>query len=142
MQFFRLWLAPSVLVLAVGCGGGDYSPDAATPVTESPIPKPQFPDPTAEVASEVEQTIQEWVEARVDEQGMYAIAPTGGVSVSGKLAGFHTVHQKDADTYTVCVDFQDGDSVYDVDFFVDRGEEGLQVRDGFLHKVDGEVISG
>ena len=62
--------------------------------------------------------------------------------VSGSLAAFHTVHQKDPDTYTVCVDFQDGDNTYDVDFFVDRTEEGLTVRSVYLHKINGEAVAG
>jgi len=135
-------LSVTCLALSFGCGGATPVSDAGSPPTTAPIAKPDFPDPPAEVAAEVEQTIRAWVAQRADENGLYAIAPRGGSSVSGTLGEFHTVHQSDADTYTVCVDFTNGESLYDVDFFVDRGADGLSVRDGFLHKVDGEVISG
>ena len=68
--------------------------------------------------------------------------PRGGKDVSGSLADFHTVHQKDADTYSVCVDFLDGDNTYDVDFFIDRTAEGLNVRSAYLHKINGEAVAG
>jgi len=142
MKFLLGLLLVACLLLSFGCSGGTPVSDAGSPPIPAPIAKPDFPDPSAEVAAEVEQTIRDWVAERADESGLYAITPRGGSSVSGTLSEFHTVHQSDADTYTVCVDFEDGDSVYDVDFFVDRGEDGLVVRDGFLHKVDGEVISG
>jgi hypothetical protein len=142
MKILLRLLFGACLALSFGCGGGAPVSDAGSPPTPAPIAKPDFPDPPAEVAAEVEQTIRDWVAQRADENGLYAIAPRGGSSVSGTLDEFHAVHQNDADTYTVCVDFVDGDSLYDVDFFVDRGADGLIVRDGFLHKVDGEVISG
>jgi hypothetical protein len=62
--------------------------------------------------------------------------------VAGSLAEVHAVSQKDADTYTVFADFTNGEDTYSVQFFIDRTEEGLQVRNGFLHKVNGEVVSG
>jgi len=40
----------------------------------------------------------------------------------------------------VCVDFQDGENTYDVDFLVDRTTEGLSVSDHYLHKIDGEAV--
>ena len=52
------------------------------------------------------------------------------------------MHQKDADTYSVCVDYTDGASAYDVDFFIERTADGLAVGDPYLHRVNGEAVSG
>ena len=60
--------------------------------------------------------------------------------MTGTLTGFHTVHQKDAETYSVCVDFEHGDDMYDVDFFVARTESGLSTGDHYLHKINGEAV--
>jgi len=132
-----LWVvAASGLILACQ---GEYTPDPGpTPVLE----KPSFPDPPAEVAEEVAEAIRQWVADRADENGVYDIPPRGGKDVAGTMAEFHTVHQKDDDTYSVCVDFTSDDQTYDVDFFVDRMDGELTVRDAYLHKIDGEVVSG
>ena len=42
----------------------------------------------------------------------------------------------------VCVDFENGEDSFDVDFFVDRGDKALSVRNAFLHKINGEVVPG
>jgi hypothetical protein len=130
----------SVLALSPAALGGCGLP------TESPPPPPlperiEYPDPPPIVADKIAETIVDWVEER-SEEGIFDIPPRGGHDVAGALGEFHTVHQKDADTYTVCVDFIDGDIVYDVDFFVDRKIDGLKVRDAYLHKINGEVVSG
>lgn len=99
-------------------------------------------DPPPEVSAEVAEAVRTWVAGQTDDDDVYNIPPRGGKDVSGSLADFHTVHQKDADTYSVCVDFLDGDNTYDVDFFVDRTEEGLSVRSAYLHKINGEAVAG
>jgi hypothetical protein len=139
-----VWCRALVLLAAAGlvvaCGG-----ESVTSTTEG-VPPPAkiktYPDPPAEVADEVTDAIRQWIAERADEGGVYDIPPRGGRDVAGTLADFHTVHQKDADTYSVCVDFQSGEDTYDVDFFVDRGPEGLGVRNAFLHKINGEVVAG
>ena len=130
-------IAVSGLILA--CQGEYAAPD---PAPGPAIQKPSHPDPPAEVAEEVADAIRQWVADQADENGVYDIPPRGGQDVAGTMADFHTVHQKDADTYSVCVDFKSGDQIFDVDFFVDRTDEGLNVRDAYLHKIDGEVVSG
>jgi hypothetical protein len=104
--------------------------------------KGTYPDPPPPVADAITTAVGQWVADRADESGVYDIPARGGKNVAGSMADFHTVQQKDDDTYTVCVDFQDGDNLYDVDFFVDRTEDGLIVREAYLHKINGEVVSG
>lgn len=57
------------------------------------------------------------------------------------MADFHTVHRKDENTYYVCVDFKDGDALYDVDFYVEATDDGYAMSRHFLHKVDGEDVT-
>ncbi len=97
-------------------------------------------DPGPEEAGEVEDFVRAWVAERAGEGDVYDIPPRGGTEVAGALAAFHTVHRKDADTYSVCVDFQEGDNTYDVDFVIARTEEGLDVADHYLHKINGEAV--
>ncbi|MBW2465305.1 MAG: hypothetical protein JRH11_26895 [Deltaproteobacteria bacterium] len=130
-------IAASGLILA--CQGEYGAPDS---VPAPVIQKPSYPDPPAQVAEEVAEAIRQWVADQADENDVYDIPPRGGRDVAGTMADFHTVHQKDADTYSVCVDFKSDDQIFDVDFFVDRTEEGLEVRNAYLHKIDGEVVSG
>ncbi len=40
----------------------------------------------------------------------------------------------------MCVDFQDGENTYDVDFLVERTAEGLSVSDHYLHKINDEAV--
>ena len=98
------------------------------------------PHPGPEQAKQVEDFVRQWVEERVGDGNIYSIPPRAGQEVAGTLAGFHTVHQKDADTYSVCVDFQDGDNTYDVDFVVSRADEGLTLDEHYLHMVNGEAV--
>ncbi len=104
--------------------------------------KQDYPDPPPTVSDAITEAVRQWVADQADENDVYDIPPRGGKDVSGSLAGFHTVQQKDADTYTVCVDFQNGDETYDVDFFVDRTADGLIVRSAYLHKINGEAVAG
>lgn len=99
-----------------------------------------LPDPGPEEAGQVEDAVRQWVAERANEEGIYAIPARGGHEVSGTLAAFHTVHQKDANTYAVCVDFQDGESTHDVDFLVYREGEDLTVSNHYLHKAGGEEL--
>jgi len=52
----------------------------------------------------------------------------------------HTSPSTNSRRYSVCVDFQDGENTYDVDFLVDRTTEGLSVSDHYLHKINGEAV--
>ena len=104
--------------------------------------KQNYPVPPPAVADGITEAVRQWVAGQADENEVYNIPARGGKDVSGSLAGFHAVQQKGAETYTVCVDFQDGDDTYDVDFFVDRTAEGLIVRSVYLHKINGETIAG
>ena len=99
-----------------------------------------FPDPGPDEAKEVEDLVRQWVADRAGEGGVYDIPPRTGQDVAGTLAGFHTVHQKHADAYYVCVDFADGENTYDVDFFIDRTADGLSISDHHLHKINGEAL--
>ncbi len=123
----------------IGCGQQSQV-DEPEPILTADLEK--FPDPAEEVADEVKAAVSEWVLQQMGDAEIYAIPERGGQSVSGTLATFHTVHQNDADTYSVCVDFVDGDNTYDVDAFIDRGPDGLAVRDLYLHKINGDVVPG
>ena len=111
--------------------------EAGQPAMAEPL---SFPDPGPEVAGEVELFVRDWLEERAGEGSVYSIPPRAGHEVAGTLAEFHTVHQKNADTYAICVDFADGENTYDVDFFVARTPNGLAVDDHYLHKVNGAAI--
>ena len=50
------------------------------------------------------------------------------------------VHQQDDDTYYACIDFEDGENTYDVDFYVNVTPEGSTITEHYLHKVNGEVV--
>ena len=101
-----------------------------------------YPDPPPEIAEEVSEAVRQWVAERADENGVFDIPPRGNQDMAGALGEFHTVHQKNADTYTVCVDFQSGEDIYDVDFFIDRLRGGLGVRRAYLHKINGKAVPG
>jgi len=138
----RVVLLLSAVAVIAGCSGEsvrtEAEPATATPVVE----KADFPDPPPIVADKVKEAVSGWVAERAGEDGVFDVPPRGGRDVAGTMGEFHTVHQNDADTYTVCVDFADGDDTYDVDFFVDRTVDGLTVRDVYLHKINGEAVSG
>jgi len=147
------WVATLFLLAVIGvlvaCAGPQEPTTEQEEVAESPeevAPEPtsveegRFPDPSPEESQEVEDFVQSWVAEQLDEDGPFNIPQKAGYDLAGTLAAFHTVHQEDADTYSVCVDFEDGESTYDVDFYVDRTEEGLVIADHFLHKVSGEEI--
>ena len=110
------------------------------PAAEAAVEEESLPDPGPEEASPVEESVRLWVAERVGEGDTYDIPPRAGQDFAGTLTGFHTVHQKDADTYYVCVDFGEGEDTYDVDFFIDRTAEGLSVSDHYLHKINGVAI--
>ena len=137
-------VTPAVaLVVLVACAqpaeeGGSEEAAVTAETTAAPAEE-QLPDPELEEAQEVEGFVRQWVADRA-EDGVYDIPARGDHDVSGALVGFHTVHQKDSDTYSVCVDFQSGDDTYDVDFFVDRAEEGLSLADHWLHKINSEAV--
>ncbi len=88
----------------------------------------------------MEEFVRQWVAERAGEGNVYEIPPRAGQEVAGALTGFHTVHQEDADTYNVCVDFVQAEDTYDVDFFIDRTAEGLTISDHHLHKINGEAV--
>lgn len=135
----------TVCVLASGwvivaCSGQPDTTSEEPGDTAAAVEEEILPDPGPEEATEVEDFVRQWVTERAGEGNVYQIPPSAGHDVAGALAAFHTVHQKVADTYSVCVDFQDGENTYDVDFFVDRTTEGLSVSDHYLHKVNGEAL--
>ena len=130
-------LASGLLMMACSGQSGttpEEVPDAGTTVEQS------LPDPGPEEAGQVAAFVRLWVAERAGEGNIYSIPPRAGRDVAGSLAAFHTVHQKDADTYSVCVDFQDGENTYDVDFLIDHTAEGLSVSDHYLHKVNGAAV--
>jgi hypothetical protein len=128
--------------LVAACSGETPTPTGGTTTSPRPAAREAWPDPPPEVAEEVAAVVREWVAERTDEDGLFDIPPRGGHDVAGVLSELHPIHQNDADTYTVCVDFRSDDTTFDVDFFVDRTPEGLAVRGVFLHKINGEVVSG
>lgn len=113
--------------------------DVAASQTEA-AEAPSFPDPEAETAQEVEGVVRAWVGERSGDDGAYDIPERAGNDLSGTIASFHPVHQKGEDTYAVCVDFEDGENTYDVDFILDRIDEFLTIAELYLHKVNGEAI--
>jgi len=126
--------------LMLACAGQPET-TSEEPAAAQAAEEESFPDPGTGEAAEVEDFVRAWVAERAGEQDVYDIPPRGDHDVTGTLADFHTVHQQDVDTYNVCVDFQNGEDMYDVDFFVDRGpEEGLVLVEHYLHKVNGEAV--
>lgn len=125
-------ILPMVLVLVAtlfACSGAPPAQD-------------KWPDPGPAEAEEVRSLVRAHVASKAGADGVYAIPrKDGGAAVPGTLTEFHTVHQKDADTLYVCADFVDGDTTYDVDFFVDRDAQGLKLAEHFLHKINGEVVT-
>jgi hypothetical protein len=132
----------SAIGLIAGCSGESVRTEAEPPAAEPVVEQATYPDPPPAVTDKIKETVSSWVAKRAGEDGIFDIPPRGGQNVAGTLGEFHTVHQNDDDTYTVCVDFADGDNTYDVDFFVDRSMEGLTVREVYLHKINGETVSG
>ncbi len=135
----------TVCVLASGwvivaCSGQSGTTLEEPRDTAAAVEEESLPDPGPEEATEIEDFVRQWVTERAGEGNVYQIPPSAGHDVAGALAAFHTVHQKDADTYSVCVDFQDGEKTYDVDFLVDLTTEGLSVSDHYLHKINGEAV--
>ncbi len=150
MQRTIWWLAVGSLIMAlgaVGCSKAPEEPAAEEPaVAEEPLAtaavaeKESLPDPGPEEAKSVEDFVRQWVAERGGEGDVYNIPARAEHDVSGTIGDFHTVHQKDTDTYSVCVDFNHEADVYDVDFVVARAEDGLSVSDHFLHKINGEPV--
>ena len=141
----RAFWFSTVCVLASGwvivaCSGQPDTTPEEPGDTAAAVEEESLPDPGPEEATEVEDFVRQWVTERAGEENVYQIPPSAGHDVAGALAAFHTVHQKDADTYSVCVDFQDGENTYDVDFLVDRTTEGLSVSDHYLHKINGDAV--
>jgi len=133
----------SAIGLIGGCSGESVRTEAEPAAVSEPAgEKTTFPDPPPVVADKIKEMVSGWVAERASDEGVFDVPPRGGQDVAGTMGDFHTVHQNDADTYTVCVDFADGDNTYDVDFFVDRTVEGLKVREVYLHKINGEAVSG
>lgn len=155
----KLTAIAATVVLTIAAAGCASSPEAEpdtvaeaatteTPTAEAapaeaaePAPK-TYADPGLEKAAQVEAFVTEWVAAKTPADGVYDIPAQGTYDVSGEMADFHTVHRKDADTYYVCVDFTDGEALYDVDFFVDETDGGYALTEHYLHKVDGEDVTG
>lgn len=147
------WVASLLLLAALGvavaCAGPqepaaeqEEAPQAQQEVAQEPasLEEDRLPDPGSEEAQEVEEFVRSWVAEQAGEEGVYDIPPRAGYDLTGTLAAFHTVHLEDTDTYSVCVDFEDAENTYDVDFHVDRAEEGIVIADHFLHKVNGQEI--
>jgi hypothetical protein len=137
--FSTMCVLASVWVIVACSGQPDTTPEEPGD-TAAAVEEESLPDPGPEEATAVEGFVRQWVTERAGEGNVYQIPPSAGHDVAGALASFHTVHQKDADTYSVCVDFQDGENTYDVDFLVDRTTEGLSVSDHYLHKINGEAV--
>ncbi len=130
------------VVIACAPAANETEQAAAPEVPATPVAvADSYPDPAADVAQEVREFVTAWVAERSGDEGVYAIPPRADHAVAGLMADFHTIHQKDADTYSVCVDFKSAEQLYDVDFFVDRTAEGLVVADHYLHKIDGELVN-
>jgi hypothetical protein len=137
-----------VVVCLMGACAAPPEPAAEEPSGEAPMAAEEMAaveaepmaDPGPEEAAEVEEFVRAWVAEQAGEAGVYDIPARGDHDVAGSLTAFHTVHRKEADTYSVCVDFQDGDNTYDVDFVVARAEDGMDVADHFLHKVNSEAV--
>ena len=131
-------LASSWVIVA--CSGQPATTPEETGDPAAAVEEESLPDPGPEEATEVEGFVRQWVTEQAGERDRYQIPQRAGHDVAGALAAFHTVHQKDGDTYSVCVDFQDGENTYDVDFLVSRTTEGLSVSDHYLHKINGEAV--
>jgi hypothetical protein len=97
-------------------------------------------EPSSDGTLQITDLIRLWVASAAGEDDVYDIPEKGDKKVAGVLAEFHKVHQTKDDSYSVCVDFVDGENIYDVDFFVDRADDGLVVADHHLHKVNGETV--
>ena len=114
MKKASVWIS-FLLVLACAPPPQEAEPAAETPTPPAPVDVTEaYPDPDEEVAQEVRDFLASWVAERAGEDGAYAIPPRGDHEVQGTMADFHTVHQKDADTYSVCLDFKSAEQLYDV----------------------------
>ncbi len=124
----------------LACSGESRTAREEPAGSASATEEASFPDPGPQEAKEVEEFVRQWVAERAGEGDVYDIPPRAGQEVAGVLTGFHTVHQEDADTYHVCVDFVQAEDTYDVDFFIDRTAEGLTISEYHLHKINGEAV--
>ncbi|MFT6396904.1 MAG: hypothetical protein ACJAYU_001648 [Bradymonadia bacterium] len=99
-----------------------------------------LPDPPPEQTHAITSYVEGWLDAQLQEDGTYDIPERMGHDVAGTPGPFHTVHQHDAHTFYVCVDFLDGETIYDVDFYIGTDGEDFSVSEHFLHKIDGVVV--
>lgn len=140
------WYPTLVLLIASGmmlaCGPSGDTAGPSAPMPGKGQPGAVMPDPGPEQAGEITEFLRAWVVEQTGEAEAYNIPAQGGLDVSGQLTGFHSVHQKDHDSYWVCADFEGGGDVYDVDFFVEDTPVGLVVLEHYLHKVNGEEVGG
>ena len=97
-------------------------------------------EPSSESALQITDLIRLWVAIAAGDNDVYDIPERADQNVAGVLTAFHAVHQTKVDSYAVCVDFEDGENTYDVDFFVDRTADGLVVADHYLHQINGETV--
>ncbi|MCP4200884.1 MAG: hypothetical protein GY769_03015 [bacterium] len=97
-------------------------------------------EPNSEGSLQITDFIRLWVASAAGDDDVYDIPERADKNVAGVLTTFHKVHQTKESSYAVCVDFEDGENTYDVDFFVNRTADGLVVEDHYLHQVNGESI--
>ena len=133
-----------IVCLSIACAGPQQTASDQTSTTDEAAKASApsgFPDPGPKEAAAVEVFLTAWLAENSDEDGVFLIPKRAGLNLSGTVAAFHTIHQADPDTYSVCIDFQNESNVYDVDFLIDRTDEGLVVAEQHLHKVNGEAIN-
>ena len=144
-------LIGSTILIGFGCAK-PHEPAAADP--DSVIQMEDFegdvklelskPESASDVGDGDPQAVTDfvtaWIGERAGADGIFDIPERSGHNGSGKLADFHTVDQTDGSSYTVCVDFADGDHTYDVDFAIASTADGYAVHNHFLHKIDGNTI--
>ena len=97
-------------------------------------------EPSSETALQITDLIRLWVATAAGDNDIYDTPERADKNIAGVLTAFHTVHKTKVDSYTVCVDFEDGENTYDVDFFVDETADGLVVADHHLHQINGETV--
>lgn len=134
----------AIVCLSIACAGPQQSASDQASATEEAAESSSesgLLDPGPRESAEVEEFLSAWLDENDDENGVFHIPERRGLNLSGTMSSFHTVHQADPDTYSVCVDFQNESNIYDVDFLIDRTDSGLVVAEKVLHKVNGEVIN-
>ena len=97
-------------------------------------------EPNSESTLQITDLIRLWVATAAGEDDVYDIPERAENNVEGVLTAFHTVHHTKVDSFAVCVDFEDGENTYDVDFFLQGTPRAMEVTEATVHKINGSPL--